>query len=56
MIPYLVFEFLSKNRMSFQQTERAATEYFGISRQEKITKNRDTELFGTQNIFEHIIF
>ena len=33
LIPYLVFEFLSKNRMSLQQTEGAANEYFGISRQ-----------------------
>ena len=32
LIPSLVFEFLSKNRMSFQQTEGAANEYFGISR------------------------
>ena len=33
LIPSLVFEFLSKNRMSFQQTEGAPNEYFGISRQ-----------------------
>ena len=30
LIPSLVFEFLTKNRMSFQQTEGAANEYFGI--------------------------
>ena len=41
--------------MFFQQTEGAPNEHSGISRQ-LIDKNCDTELFGTQNIFEQIIF